>query len=250
VGDPTSADGSPGRGEDQDVTRVLFVCTANRCRSVLAEAFARRRFAGRQFVFASAGLLEEGRSMPPAGVLVARENGLDMSGHRSRRVDTRDLAQWDVVLTMSRSHVRELVAADPGLWPRVFTLPQFSRWLGANPPGRHAVLRTWVELVGSERARSEMIGSRPEDTIADPVDEPPEAWRTLVTTLTTELDRIAGLLIPAPPDRTGSDAHPAHHTVAEGRTVEELGAAAAGRRVQVHGGLDGSAQLREVGGPE
>ena len=190
--DPDEANG-PGVG---DATRILFVCTANRCRSVLAEALARRRFAGHPFVFASAGLMEGGRTMPPAGVLVAGENDLDMSAHRSRRVDPRLLDEWDLVLTMSREHARELVSADPGLWPRVFTLPQFARWLEANPPGRHPLIRPWIELVAAGRPRSDMVGVRPEDEVADPIDGPPEAWRELVETLTRDIDRIADRLIP------------------------------------------------------
>jgi len=244
-----AADESTGPGDDRDATRILFVCTANRCRSVLAEAFARRRFAGRPFIFASAGFLESGRPMPPAGLLVAAENGLDMSGHLSQRIEMRRLAEWDLVLTMSRRHTRELVATDPGLWPRVFTLPQFVRWLDAHPPGRHAVLRTWIELLGSDRNRSEMVGSRPEDEIADPVDGPPAAWRELVTTLTTDLDRIADRLIPTA-GGGGSDTHPSGHSLAEGRAVEELRAIPAGRRVHRDGRLDGTSQLRGIGGAE
>lgn len=185
-----------GPDADRDATRILFVCTANQCRSVLAEALARRRFAGRPFSFASAGLLEGGRAMPPNGVLVAAEQGFDMSGHVSRRVDMRRLGEWDLVLTMSRSHLRELVAADPALWPRAFTVPQFVRWLDANPPGRHMALRAWVASVAEARSRAEMIGARPEDEIADPVDGPPEQWRELGATLADAIDRIANRLLP------------------------------------------------------
>jgi protein-tyrosine phosphatase len=243
--------GPVGPAPDEDVTRILFVCTANQCRSPFAEALARRRFAGRPFVIGSAGLLEGGRATPPAGLLVAAENGLDLSEHVSERVDTRRLSEWDLVLTMSRRHVRELVAADPGLWPRVFTVPQFVRWIVANPPGRHAILRTWLELVGADRARSDMIGSRAEDEIADPVDGPAEQWRELAATLTTDLETIAERLLPAVmPIRARSDAHPPRHAVAEGRAVEEPRTPPAGRRVHREGALDGATQLRGFRGAE
>ena len=175
-------------------TGILFVCTANQCRSVMAEAVARRRFAGMPFVFDSAGLIEGGRSMPPAGVEVASEWGFDLAAHVSRRVDTRRLRGWDVILTMTREHVRELVAADAELWPRVFTLPQFVRWLDDHRPSRHVLLGEWIDMAGADRPRSEMIGASAQDDIEDPVDKPPEAWRDLVAELTWEIDRIADRL--------------------------------------------------------
>lgn len=186
--------GGPGVG--RDVTSVLFVCTANQCRSVLAEAIAQRRFAGLPFVFESAGLIEGGRPVPPNGVLVAQEWGFDTSRHISRRADVRNLRGWDVILTMSRRHTRELVAADSELWPRVFTVPQFARWLDEHPPRRHVLIREWIEQEAADRPRSDMIGSNIDDDIADPIDDPPEAWRDLVGELTGYIERIAGNLAP------------------------------------------------------
>jgi hypothetical protein len=83
----------------------------------------------------------------------------------------------------------------------VFTLPQFVRWLDEHRPSRHVLLREWIELAGSERPRSDMIGSSEQDDIADPVDEPAEAWRVLVAELTTEIDSMARHLVG---DRAGA----------------------------------------------
>lgn len=241
MGGSAGADEPSGPGAARDAIGILFVCTANQCRSVVAEALARRRFGDQPFVVGSAGLLlEEGRPTPPTGVAVAAEYGIDLSRHRSRRIDTRRLGDWDLVLVMSRRHLRELVAADPALWPRVFTVPQFVRWLGTHPLGRHAAPRSWIDVLAEERPRSEMIGSRPEDEVPDPVDGPAEQWRELFATLTTAIDAIAAGLAPGASVPTRSDPHPARHAIGEVAAVEELGALSADRRIHRERSLDGA----------
>lgn len=230
-----------------DATRILFVCTANRCRSVMAESLATRRFASPTFEFASAGLLDGGLPTPPNGVRVAAEQGIDLSGHVSRKVDPQRFGEWDLVLTMSRRHTRELVAVDPGLWPRTFTLPQFARWIEANPPGRHATLRTWIETAAATRSREEMVGHWPEDEIADPVDGPPRAWRELVATLAGQLDGIALRLL-GNGHAAASDPHPLRDPIAEGCAVEQLRPTPAGLGVRREGPLHGAAKLPSVEG--
>lgn len=190
----------PPRGADAPDpagARILFVCTANRCRSPMAEVLARRRIGKERMVVASAGLLPGGLPTPRNGIEVAGDAGLDLATHRSRQLHPAELPRWDVVLSMTREQTRELVALDPGLWPRVFTLPQFARWIDAHPPGRHADLRGWIELAAADRSRSEMIGSSSADDVEDPVDGPRRAWRRLIDRLERDLDTIADRLIPA-----------------------------------------------------
>jgi arsenate reductase len=61
--------------------RVLFLCTANSCRSQMAEAFL-RHLAADQFEVASAGARPT--QLNPDAVRVMREIGVDMSSHRSK----------------------------------------------------------------------------------------------------------------------------------------------------------------------
>lgn len=64
--------------------KVLFLCTENRARSQMAEAFL-RKYAGDQFEVYSAGL--EPATIHPYVYQVMEEVGLDLKDHHCKRVD-------------------------------------------------------------------------------------------------------------------------------------------------------------------
>ena len=64
--------------------KVLFLCTGNSCRSQMAEGWA-RRLKGDQIEAYSAGI--EAHGLNPDAVRVMAEAGVDISGHRSKRLD-------------------------------------------------------------------------------------------------------------------------------------------------------------------
>ena len=78
---------------------VLFVCTANSCRSQMAEAWARELFPEKWRV-SSAGLLTYPISRRTMSVM--DEVGLDLSHHHSKSIEEVDLEQFDVVVTLSK----------------------------------------------------------------------------------------------------------------------------------------------------
>ena len=98
---------------------VLFVCTANICRSPMAAAlFAReleRRLPetpARPWAVRSAGTWgREGLPASSGAAEVMAERGMDLSAHRSHSVEAADLRAADVVLVMTRGH-REALAAE------------------------------------------------------------------------------------------------------------------------------------------
>lgn len=91
--------------------KVLFVCDGNICRSPLAAEYMRHRSVREglsHLVVDSAGLLGiEGASAAAFSMLVAQEEGLDLTRHRSRGIRDSDLRSADLVAVMTLRHLEE-----------------------------------------------------------------------------------------------------------------------------------------------
>jgi protein-tyrosine phosphatase len=109
---------------------VLFVCTANICRSPTAagvfRTMARRAGLEAAFAVSSAGTsnVHEGEPPSPLAVEVAAERGYDIAGGRAHAVTKEDIAAADFVLAMDRSHLADLRWIAPR--DRVGTLQLFT----------------------------------------------------------------------------------------------------------------------------
>lgn len=87
---------------------LLFVCTGNTCRSPLAEVIGRAEAEARGLSgvsCASAGTFAlPGSPASEGGVAAAAARGLDLTGHRSRRLSAEMLDRADVIVGMEPSH--------------------------------------------------------------------------------------------------------------------------------------------------
>src|ERR1700722_20323644 len=175
------------------MTAILLLCSANVCRSVMAQAMLSARLAGRPAPVSvtSAGLLAGGKRPPAEAVAVMADLGIDIAGHLSRRVTAADLAAADLVLGMAREHARHASVLLPECWHRTFTLSELlrrGRQAGARAPGEP--LADWLGRGGRDRSRHDLLGSGPGDDVPDPYGGPLagyQATASLLDRLTSDL---------------------------------------------------------------
>lgn len=148
---------------------VLFVCTANICRSAYAEVRARSLLTGSEPGAAAPGLsiasggtwgwdshpIDEGMGA------VALARGVDPAAFRSRRLATEHVQRADVILTAAREHRAFILEDWPSALSKTFTLGQFAASLDRVDPS----LRGRELIAGVRGAR---LSATPAMDVVDP----------------------------------------------------------------------------------
>lgn len=193
----------PLHGSDRlrytEAINLLIVCTGNVCRSPMAAGFLRHRLErlGVSAAVASAGLLDETEDAPPsAGAVKAVASwGIDITGHRARVLGPAMVRDAELVIGMAREHVREASIMVPGAWSRVFTLKELVRRGDAvGPRGAHERLDDWLGRLAEGRDPAALMGTSPEDDIADPIGLSDAAYEATAKELESLIDQVVELV--------------------------------------------------------
>jgi protein-tyrosine-phosphatase len=145
---------------------ILFVCTANRFRSPLAAAILRKALhvmgMSDSWEIGSAGTwAETGQPALTYVAEAAQHFGLDLSGHRSRRVSEALLSQYDLILVMQASQREALLSEFPSLEERIYLLSHVAERRSYDipdvPGSAHELLAVITELQSLIRRGTESI---------------------------------------------------------------------------------------------
>ena len=113
---------------------MLFVCTANICRSAYAAAYARGRSDG-TIHFSSAGTHAlVGQEMDPPMAAHLKQAGLDTT-HRSRQLNRSVASHADLIITLTGEQRDYILDEWPELARRTFVIGQATRELQQLPDG-------------------------------------------------------------------------------------------------------------------
>lgn len=188
----------PASGGRRDgIRRLLVVCTANACRSYMAAAFIAQRVRerGLPIAVASAGTHVVGLPVDSDAMVVLAEQGIDAPHHQPRSLDRHIVATdgADLIIAMTREHVREVVALDRTAWSRTFTLREFVRRIAVAdaPAGDWAA---WLHAIGEGRRARDLMASHPDDDIADPYGRSLDEHRRCLMAMGSLIDQLLSSL--------------------------------------------------------
>ena len=179
--------------------RALVVCTANVCRSPTVERLFRRGLEGvrdvdgETWTVTSAGTRRVDAQTDMNTVTAAAGIGIDLNGHLPRVLDREILTTdgADLVLVMTREHLRDVVVLDRDAWSRTFTLKELVRRAqGVEPPTAADGVTGWLRRLGEGRRAADMIVADPLDDLADPHGLPRPAHVAMIDETSALVDQL------------------------------------------------------------
>jgi protein-tyrosine-phosphatase len=115
--------------DPESVKSVMAVCTANRCRSPMAEGILKKEFdrAGLGHIrVSSAGTMGwDGEPPSRQSVQVLADIGIDIREHKSSALTEETVEDAGLILVMEKTHIREILKQYPGAREKTILMGTF-----------------------------------------------------------------------------------------------------------------------------
>jgi protein-tyrosine phosphatase len=127
-----------------------------------------------------------------------RKFGIDLSTHRSARLSQELVRGADLIMTMTRDHVRAVIEVDAESWPRTFPLNALVRRITEVGPRDSEPFDWWVAQLHVGRSPRDVLVDDAADDISDPVDLPLREHERTAAMLERLIDQVVFGAFPAP----------------------------------------------------